>query len=402
VSAAPADVIGLAVLGRMVFEGVDVVPVWDRLMARTRAAPDDAGAVMDLATLLLLSGQGEAGLRVQAEALALQKLFRRPAADASALKLLAIVTPGDLMANTPLDFLLEAANIELICLYVVPGEAIPAPPEHDVAFLAIGESEANRAALDAIEPLLANWPRPVLNGKPANIRALTRDGVALAMAGACEVLAPAAMRLNRDELTAIAAGHCPPCAFPLLVRPIASHAGAGLAKLDDASALPAYLAEQAEDRFYVTPFVDYAGGDGLYRKQRIVLIEGRPFICHMAVSERWMVHYMNAGMTESAEKRAEEARFMADFDTDFAATHAAAFAELHERLGLDYIGIDCAETRDGRLLLFEADVAMIVHAMDPPDPFAYKKAPMHKLFGAFDAMLRTAADGATPLRSTAF
>ena len=390
-NAAPADVIGLAALGRMVFEGVDVVPVWDRLMARTRTAPEDAGAIMDLATLLLLTGQGEAGLRVQVQALELQKLFRRPAADGPPLKLLAIVTPGDLMANTPLDFLLEDAKVELISLYVVPGAPIPEPPAHDVAFLAIGESEANRAALDAIEPLLASWPRPVLNGKAANIRALTRDGVAAAIAGASEVLAPVAARLSRDDLAAIAAGHCPPCAFPLLVRPIASHAGAGLAKLDEASALPAYLAEQAEDRFYVTPFVDYAGADGLFRKQRIVLIAGRPFICHMAVSERWMVHYMNAGMTESAEKRAEEARFMADFDTDFAARHAGAFAQMHERLGLDYLGIDCAETPDGRLLLFEADVAMIVHAMDPPDPFAYKKAPMRKLFRAFEAMLRTAA-----------
>jgi hypothetical protein len=391
VSAAPAEVIGLAVLGRMVFEGVNVVPVWDRLMARTRAAPEDAGVVMDLATLLLLSGQGEAGLGVQAQALAAQKLFRRPGVDASALKLLAIVAPGDLMANTPLDFLLEGANVELINLYVVPGGAIPEPPEHDVAFLAIGESEANRAALDAIEPLLARWPRPVLNGKAARIRALTRDRVAAAMAGAAVVLAPAAARLDRDELAAISAGSCAPCAFPVLARPIASHAGAGLAKLDDAAAIPAYLAEQAEDRFYVTPFIDYAGADGLFRKQRIVLIAGRPFICHMAVSERWMVHYMNAGMTESAEKRAEEARFMADFDTDFAQRHAAAFAQLHERLGLDYLGIDCAETSDGRLLLFEADVAMIVHAMDPPDPFAYKKPPMGKLFSAFEAMLRTAA-----------
>ena len=295
------------------------------------------------------------------------------------------------MANTPLDFLLEGADVELISLYVVPGAAIPEPPDHDVAFLAIGESEANRAALGAIEPLLANWPRPVLNAKAANIRALTRDGVAAAMAGASEVLAPAAARLSRDDLTAIAAGRCPPCAFPLLVRPIASHAGAGLAKLDEAAALPTYLAGQVEDRFYVTPFVDYAGADGLFRKQRIVLIAGRPFICHMAISERWMVHYMNAGMTESAEKRAEEARFMTAFDTDFARRHADALTQLHERLGLDYVGIDCAETPDGRLLLFEADVAMIVHAMDPPDPFAYKKAPMHKLFAAFEAMLRTVA-----------
>jgi hypothetical protein len=391
VSASPAAVIGLAVLGRMMFEGVDVVPVWDRLMAKNRAAPEDAGVIMDLATLLLLSGQGEAGLRTQAQALTLQKLFRRPAPAPGALKLLAIVAPGDMMANTPLDFLLEGANVELTSLYIVAGEPIPEPPDHDVAFLAIGESEANRPALDAIEPLLAAWPRPVVNGKAANIRALTRDGVAAALADASQVLAPAAARLSREDLAAVAAGRCSPCSFPLLVRPIASHAGAGLAKLDQASAIPAYLAGRDEDRFYVTPFVDYAGADGLFRKQRIVLIEGRPFISHMAISERWMVHYLNAGMTESAEKRAEEARFMADFDSDFATRHADAFAQLHQRLGLDYLGLDCAETQDGRLLLFEADVAMIVHAMDPEDPFAYKKAPMHKLFGAFEAMLRTAA-----------
>jgi len=46
VSASSAEVIGLAVLGRMVFEGVDVVPVWDRLMAKNRAAPEDAGVIM--------------------------------------------------------------------------------------------------------------------------------------------------------------------------------------------------------------------------------------------------------------------------------------------------------------------------------------------------------------------
>jgi len=67
----------------------------------------------------------------------------------------------------------------------------------------------------------------------------------------------------------------------------------------------------------------------------------------------------------------------------------AAFAALHARLGLDYMGIDCAELPDGRLLLFEADTAMIVHAMDPPDLFAYKAAPMRKLFAAFEAMLRS-------------
>ena len=386
-----AETIGLAALARMVFEGRDVNPVWDRLMARATAAPDDAGALMDLSTLLLLNGQHENGLAVQTQALSLRRLYRRPSAGAAPLKLLALVAPGDTMANTPLDFLLEGADVELISLYVEPGEALPTLPEHDVAFLAIGESDANRAALDAIAPALADWPKPVLNGDAAAIHALTRDGVSKTMAEAPNVLSPPAARLGRNDLAAIAAGGCAPCPFPILVRPIASHAGAGLARLETASAIPSYLATLADEQFYVSPFIDYAGAGGLYRKQRIVLIKGRPFICHMAVSERWMVHYMNAGMTESTGKRAEEAAFMASFDAAFATRHAAAFAQLHQRIGLDYFGIDCAEMSDGRLLLFEADVAMIVHAMDPPDPFAYKKPSMMKLFSAFEAMLRAAA-----------
>jgi hypothetical protein len=104
-----------------------------------------------------------------------------------------------------------------------------------------------------------------------------------------------------------------------------------------------------------------------------------------------MVHYLNAAMLESAENRAFEARFMADFDADFAVRHRMAFAGLHERIGLDYFAIDCAETKVGQLLLFEADVAMIVHDMDPPDLFPYKAPQMRTVFAAFQAMLRGAA-----------
>ena len=83
---------------------------------------------------------------------------------------------------------------------------------------------------------------------------------------------------------------------------------------------------------------------------------------------------------------------MANFDSDFAVRHARAFDALHRRLGLDYFAIDCAELADGRLLLFEADVAMIVHSMDPESVFPYKKEAMSKLFAAFeDALTRRVA-----------
>ena len=42
----------------------------------------------------------------------------------------------------------------------------------------------------------------------------------------------------------------------------------------------------------------------------------------------------------------------------------SALAETARRIDLEYFGIDCAETKDGELLIFEADNVMIVHNMD--------------------------------------
>ena len=159
-----------------------------------------------------------------------------------------------------------------------------------------------------------------------------------------------------------------------------------------ASALAGYLAARPEQDFSIAPFIDYRSDDGLYRKYRIALIGGRAYACHMAVSAHWMIHYLNAEMRERAERRAEEARFFAEFDENFVVRHEKALSTINERFGLDYIPFDCGETPDGRLLVFEAGSNMIVHSMDPPDLFPYKPPQMKKVFGAFQAMLRGACD----------
>ncbi|HET9019515.1 MAG TPA: hypothetical protein VFN46_08015, partial [Acetobacteraceae bacterium] len=71
--------------------------------------------------------------------------------------------------------------------------------------------------------------------------------------------------------------------------------------------------------------------------------------------------------------------------------HAEALASIGEWAGLDYFQIDCAELPDGRLLLFEADVAGIVHMMDPPALFPYKPPQMRRVMAAFGDMLAGAA-----------
>ncbi len=386
---------------RLAYVGGSLQPVWDQLGARLAADPADSAAVMDMSVVLQLAGERQRGLDMQAAALEIERVYHRPHGRADGPRVVAFVVAGDFMANTPLDFLLEGSDVDLQLVYVNSKGALPPKiPEHDVAFVAVSESPTSGAALQGIAKALQAWPTPVMNGHPDRIAALTREGVAALFAEDAHVLVPPVVQLSRESLARLGSGSveaaptCPGGGFPFVVRPVGSHAGQGLCKLDDPVAVAPYLAEQAEPEFHLSPFVDYRSADGLYRKQRIVFIGRRPFVSHMAVSEHWMVHYFNAGMTKDAGKRAEEAAFMRDFDNGFAARHAAAFSSLCDKVGLDYFGIDCAETRDGRLLLFEADVAMIVHALDPEPDFSYKQPVMRSLFAAFQQELGSKAQSA--------
>jgi glutathione synthase/RimK-type ligase-like ATP-grasp enzyme len=392
----PAMPIGLAKLAKLAFDGTDLAPLGFQLLERATARPDDAAALMDLSIVLQLMGDPMTAADVQSQALGVRQTYRQSPVVASdtGLRLLALVAPGDFMANTPIEFLLEGSDVTLDLRYVAPGLPLRDPvPDHDLVFVAIGESDQNRAILRHVADLVHSWRRPVLN-PPARIAALTRDGTWSLLNSAPGIAMPMPARLRRRALEQLGTGETSIGTilhhegFPIIARPPDSHAGKGLSKLDDAAAIGPYLQERPEGEFCIAPFVDYRGADGLFRKHRIALIDGEPLACHMAISDHWMVHYLNAGMRESSEKRAEEARFMADFDRDFRPRHETAFRALAERVGLDYFAIDCGETPDGRLLLFEVDVAMIVHAMDPPDLFPYKQPQMRKVREAFRRMLQ--------------
>lgn len=79
-----------------------------------------------------------------------------------------------------------------------------------------------------------------------------------------------------------------------------------------------------------------------------------------------------------------------------AARHREAFDALQQAIGLDYWGMDCAETRQGELLVFEVTNAMVIHAMDPADVFPYKQAQMKTVFDAFYRMMLSRAGRPAP------
>jgi hypothetical protein len=376
-----SELIGLASLARTAFGGDDLSPLRKLLLDRVAINDNDASALLDLSTVLQLMGNRDCGLSLQALALAIRQHYQSPCLENPAqIRLLAILSPGDLAENNALEFLVEGSDIALDLLYVAPDLPFPAIlPDHDLAIVAICESDRNRPLLEHIETLRKSWPRPMLC-PPGKIARLSRDGASALLHSAPGIVMPATLRIDRHSLEGIES-------FPITVRPVDSHKGQGLKKLDNYDAITAYLAERPESEFYIAPYVDFRSQDGQFRKYRIVMIDGRPYACHMAVSANWIVHYLSSDMTGSPEKRAEESQFFADFDTAFARRHHAALLAVADRVELEYFGIDCAETSDGKLLVFEIDSGMTVHAMDPIDIFPYKQPQMRKVFAAFRQML---------------
>jgi hypothetical protein len=384
---------GLARLMTTAFKGADLAPLAAALIARAAADEADADALMDLSTLLQLQGVQDLGVTTQAHALQTRRLYELPCSAEARIRLLAIMAPGDLMTNTPLEFLIENSDVSLSMLYLMPGEPIPAElPAHDVLFVAVSQSDRTSPLLDQLAAAALSWPQPAIN-RPDRIKDTSRTRAYELLDGAPGIFMPATARADRAQLERIAQGSLPlgdvlaDGALPLIVRPVDSHAGRSLAKIDTAAEIETYLHETAGNEFFVSRFIDYRGADGLFRKYRIVFIDGIPYAGHMGVSEHWMIHYLNAGMADSAAKRAEEEAFMHGFATGFARRHADALRAVAERFGLDYLVIDCGETGAGDLLMFEVCTGAVVHAMDPVDVFAYKRPQMDKVFAAFRSML---------------
>lgn len=385
----PPEIIGTCAMATAMMHGAST-PALAEMIGHLDHNP--SATLFDTMTALYLAFCPEQAAELQQLALAGTQLYRVRSDNPDAIRLLAICAPGDLMANTPLDFITSHLDVRLDLLFVVPGQDLPKViSDHDLAFFAANETDP--AALARLCGLFAAWPRPVLNN-PALLPQLARERLPALLSDLPTICSPAAALASRAALAAVAGGQASMADllqgvdFPVLVRPKCSHAGVGLERIETAGAILEYLAGFEHDEFHVSQFHDYRSRDGLYRKYRVGFIDGRPYFCHMAASRHWMVHYLNAGMTESAAKRADEAAAMACFDNDFAIRHGAAFAALSRRLGFDFFSIDCGEMPDGRLVLFEADTAAIVHMMDPIETFPYKHVHMRRVFAAFDAMLR--------------
>jgi glutathione synthase/RimK-type ligase-like ATP-grasp enzyme len=346
------------------------------------ADPHSVAANLGLYELLQIKGEPRAALEHQHRALAQQRLFTH-VAPRQGRSVLVLCAPGDWQANVPVDFLFDRATTSVYKLYLLDATHMyeDKAPAADVIFNAIAESDDAVRYLALASEFIEKSDRPFLNS-PSHVLRVGRRQLPSTLAGVDCVVAPIT-ELTREAvgLTAL------PFAYPVIVRPVGSHAGHHLERVESSDQLESYAARVDAPAFFVSPFIDYSSGDGLFRKYRIVFVDGEPYPVHLAISPNWMIHYYNAPMAENEWMRQEEALFLSDPKSIFQGHLESALYGVAKAVGLEYFGIDCAVDKDGRLLIFEADPAMLVHTTDPVDLYPYKHEYVPRIFRAIEQMI---------------
>jgi tetratricopeptide (TPR) repeat protein len=346
------------------------------------AAEDSVASHMALYELLQMTGAREDALTHQLAALRVQRLFSYQAANPQRT-VLCLCAPGDWQTNIPVDFLFDRETTTVHKLYLVDEQhtVSDAVPPYDVVWNTIAESPEAMKYLALANHVMHAQHKPALN-MPARVIGTARPLLGATLKNTAARVAPVSI-VDSDTLRNAAL----PFAFPLIARPLGSHAGHGLERLDSAAACEAYTAQHLADRYYVSPFVDYASADGFFRKYRLVYVDGAPYPVHLAISPNWMIHYYNAPMAEHQWMREEEAAFLEDPRGAFDATRFATLVDIGKAVGLEYFGIDCSIDSDGNVLVFEADAAMLVHTSDPADLYPYKQRFVPRIYRAVEQMI---------------
>ncbi len=277
--------------------------------------------------------------------------------------------------------------------------ATPLPP-HQLVVNAIGDADAAPAALAGAEALLAHSTAPVIN-PPAAVLATGRCAIAERLSAVPGVITAKTVTLPRESLAAPQAA----CmlarhgfAFPLLLRTPGFHGGENFLRAETPQELPAALAELPGSDLTVMQFLDARAADGKTRKYRVMMIDGRLYPLHAAVSRHWKVHYFSAEMADNPQHRAEDAAFLSGMSKVLGPKAMAALEQIERMLGLDYGGIDFGLNGKGEVLLFEANAAMAVIPPGADQRWDYRRPAVERIYRAVREMLvaRAQRNGASP------
>jgi glutathione synthase/RimK-type ligase-like ATP-grasp enzyme/Tfp pilus assembly protein PilF len=354
--------------------------------------PDNAPAHQGLGAVLANIGEREAAcehLRKGFRGRAISTLPYR--GNGPPLRLLQLVSSSG--GNIPTAVFLDDTRFQtgvVVADYLDASEALP---PHDLILNAIGDADLCEEALDAACRIAATADVPVIND-PRAVMKTGRLANSEQLRPVVGVRTPRTAVVDRDLLAgpdsaSRLAEHG--FTFPLLLRSPGYHMGRNFIQVADTGELAAAVADLPGRELFAIEYLDARGPDGKARKYRVMMIGGKLYPLHLAISENWKVHYFTSDMADRGDHRQEEARFLEDMPSVLGDKAMHALAGIAGALGLDYAGVDFGLDGDGNLLLFEANATMVIAKPGPEPHWAYRRAAVERVLAAVTEMITAMA-----------
>jgi tetratricopeptide (TPR) repeat protein len=375
-------------LGKTCFELNELDPAIESFQQAIALNPRDADSINWIGGIKQRMGDIEGAQTAYAAAAQIQPLISRPAAKFPAdFRVLALYAPFG--GNTPTEYLFKDAVHDTDTLTVLAsrhydGECFRQGVQ--VVVNLISDADQAEALLPLVADLADRLGKPTIN-HPRKIQRTTRDAVASLLQDIPGCRVPRASRHKAGEdsspetLQAIF-----PFSSPVLARPAGTHGGDDFEKFEDPAALSGFLSQHADHDHYLIEYIDYRSADSHFRKYRFIFIDGEILPYHLCIGNFWKLHHINTDMANQPWMQREEEAFLNNPTAVFSPSNYQAMQAIHDRIGLEYFGIDCGLDASGNVVVFEVNASMLVHAQN--EEFPYKTPAVHRIKLAFDAMLR--------------
>jgi glutathione synthase/RimK-type ligase-like ATP-grasp enzyme len=274
-------------------------------------------------------------------------------------------------------------------MYLLPDFEYPLEmlrAEADVVVNLIADADKGRPMLEAACTLVEQLGMPVVN-PPQKILPTDRESIAQLLSGIAGCLVPVtshfppAMLLSGDFDLKDS-----PFSYPVLLRPAGTHGGEDFEKVNDKDELQAQARKHPDALHYLSNYIDYRSADGYFRKYRFMFVGGEVYPYHLAIDSKWKIHHATTDMLNQQWMQDEEAAYLEDPHAVFGEAQYRVLHAIRDAVGLDYFGIDCGLDQQGRVVVFEVNACMLVHAHN--ENFPYKTPAVERIKAAFYQMLK--------------
>ncbi len=348
--------------------------------------PNHPNATIEKENLLQLIGKKSE--------LALRQIEIQRVADNSKIKSNAKPIPTILLStlsdcNAPFKRFLDEKTFqvtEIICEFCDPNYVLP---PHKLFVNAIGDADMGASALTKAEAIVASSQSPVIN-YPSLVKVTSRLENANRLSKINNVITPRIIELPRDLLSKsawqeVASNYG--FSFPFLLRAPGFHTGRYFQLVSNENELLAAVKSMPGNTLLMIQYLETVELDGSLRKYRVMMIDGKLYPAHLAISHQWKIHYFSSDMFDNADFRKEEAEFLRNMERTLGPKAFNALGDICKELALDYAGADFGLDKEGNLVLFEADATMNIPPLGSDPRWDYRRPYVSNIMEAARKML---------------